>query len=284
MARWKASLFGEPRLFTPGGLQLSMPSSIASVVGYLSTRSGFRANRAVLLSHIWPDQDEEQASHRLATSLWRIKKQSAHYSAPIRASGDVIELDPHIWIDSKAFEYRTRTLHAKRNQFSRKQLVKAANAYVGPYLEGHFDDWVLLERERLFYLYIDTNIRLAQLAMACENWLQAILHARCVCSLEPLREDAHRLLMQAYTQAGNRALALKQYRTCTDILMRELGVKPMAETAQLAARLHGDRQNDTLLDAPSISPPTASLKSSLVDGRNALCAAMAAFDRAISLI
>src|SRR5262249_35200723 len=49
----------------------------------------------------------------------------------------------------------------------------------------------------------------------------------------PLREAAHRALMQIYAEQGQTALALKQYQFCRDTLQRELDVKPEPETDRL---------------------------------------------------
>lgn len=282
MARWSAKLFGGAQLFAPDGTPVWTPASISSIIGFLSTRPGFRANRAALVSRLWPDQDSEQARHRLATSLWRLKKCSGAFAIPIKVSGEMLELDPHIWIDSKAFELRIGTHHQAARNRSR-QLRRAVNSYAGAYLDGQDEDWVLIERERLFYLYLDGSLQLAQMEMNERNWLAAIAYARQVCLREPLREDAHRLLMQAYAASGNRGLALKQYRICADILARELDVEPMEETSTLAARLHLSTTATPELPLPPRLSGQPSAKTALLEGRCAMVAALAAFDRAIDL-
>ena len=40
--------------------------------------------------------------------------------------------------------------------------------------------------------------------------------------------------MRAYARAGRRGEALRQYKSCAEILQRELGVAPDAETQALA--------------------------------------------------
>ncbi len=49
-----------------------------------------------------------------------------------------------------------------------------------------------------------------------------------------LSEIGQRALIRAYAHAGRRPEALRQYRTCAEILKRELGVAPDAETQALA--------------------------------------------------
>jgi DNA-binding SARP family transcriptional activator len=62
---------------------------------------------------------------------------------------------------------------------------------------------------------------------------QGVGVARRVLSLDPVRETAHRALMRFYADMGDRALALKQYQSCCDILHSELGVQPETKTQRL---------------------------------------------------
>jgi DNA-binding SARP family transcriptional activator len=282
LTRWTARLFGDARLFAPDGTWISTPTAISAIIGFLSTRHGFRANRNALVARIWPDQDSEQARHRLATSLWRLKKCSGPFAIPIKVSGEMLELDRNIWIDSKAFELRIAT-HQDTAPTNSHRLRRAVDSYAGAFLDGQDEDWVLIERERLFYLYLDGSLQLAQLEINNCNWSVAIAHARQVCMREPMREDAHRLLMQAYAASGNRGLALKQYRICADILRRELDVEPMEETTLLAAHLQARVSGGARITRNEDLQRAASVKSALIEGRNAVVAALAAFDSAIDL-
>src|SRR5262249_17723938 len=61
----------------------------------------------------------------------------------------------------------------------------------------------------------------------------AIDAARRITILDPLREEAHRLLMRLLAAAGNRSAALKQYERCTQTLLDELGITTDTATNQL---------------------------------------------------
>ena len=52
-------------------------------------------------------------------------------------------------------------------------------------------------------------------------------------SLDRLQEPVHRTLMRLHAQLGQRGAALRQYQECVNVLQRELGVEPEAETRQL---------------------------------------------------
>lgn len=62
----------------------------------------------------------------------------------------------------------------------------------------------------------------------------AVAHARELLSLDPLSEANHRRLMRLYGDSGERSKAIAQFQSCRQLLQRELGVEPSAETRQLA--------------------------------------------------
>ena len=55
--------------------------------------------------------------------------------------------------------------------------------------------------------------------------------------LDPLQESVHRTLMRLYMYQDRVGAALAQYRSCRDLLARELGVGPAVETERLRAEL-----------------------------------------------
>ena len=55
---------------------------------------------------------------------------------------------------------------------------------------------------------------------------------------EPLRESAHRVLIEAHLAEGNASEALRQYETYRRLLDEELGLAPSPRMRALVASLH----------------------------------------------
>jgi DNA-binding SARP family transcriptional activator len=55
--------------------------------------------------------------------------------------------------------------------------------------------------------------------------------------MDDLREKLHCKLMTAYVLSGQRSQALAQYQCCAEVLERELGTSPSAETIALYRRI-----------------------------------------------
>jgi len=107
----------------------------------------------------------------------------------------------------------------------------------GELLPGWYDDWVLVERERMNQLrlhaleaFTDVLIQRADHAGALETALTAV-------AVDPLRESAHRLLIRVHLAEGNAAEALRQYERFRRLLRDSLHIEPSRQMAELVERV-----------------------------------------------
>lgn len=108
------------------------------------------------------------------------------------------------------------------------------------FLDGEGGEWVegqrrLLEETRVHALECTVTAELAR-----GNATLAEREAELLVALAPLRESAHRLLMQALAAGGNRGQAVLAYRRCRRLLHDRVGVAPAAETERLFQHIAGN--------------------------------------------
>ncbi|HZJ72361.1 MAG TPA: BTAD domain-containing putative transcriptional regulator, partial [Planctomycetota bacterium] len=147
--------------------------------------------------------------------------------------GDTIALSPEaVEVDVVQFERAaTGNDHA--------ELARAATLYRGEFLAGlaareaAFEEWLLVQRERLAELALGALARLLAHERKAGRLDAAVQVGLKLLALDPLQEPAHRALMQLYVDLGRRAAALRQYETCVGLLQRDLGVEPEPETRAL---------------------------------------------------
>uniref|UniRef100_UPI0025FF26E1 bacterial transcriptional activator domain-containing protein n=1 Tax=Sphingomonas sp. TaxID=28214 RepID=UPI0025FF26E1 len=170
---------------------------------------------------------------------------------------DRIGLRPssNVWIDVIAFDRRMQSLDAGQagliDPQKRLWLKRVLDSYAGDFAISIDVPWTLIERERLRTLFLDGLFTLAMSHSSAGDWTAAARVAQRLCHAEPLREDAHRLLMVARTRSGNRALALRQFEHCQAILARELNVEPMAETTDLYRKIRENPSAAFLINCES---------------------------------
>jgi len=106
-----------------------------------------------------------------------------------------------------------------------------------PFLSGENGDWVEQHREKLRTIHIRTCECLAEVYLANGEPSLAAEAAKEVVAVQPYRETAYRLLMDAHLAAGNRAEALWVYERCRKLILEELGVAPSPETHAVYLRV-----------------------------------------------
>lgn len=103
-----------------------------------------------------------------------------------------------------------------------------------------FEDWLMLERERLRRRFVRTaQTLLDRHATAGENEA-AIAYAQRILACEPWREETHRQLMHLLVRTGQRSAALAQYEACCRALSEEMDIAPHVETRALFEQLQAD--------------------------------------------
>lgn len=95
------------------------------------------------------------------------------------------------------------------------------------------DEWLLLDRERWDQVRLHSLETLAQHLMSEKRYLPALEAAFAAVAIEPVRESAHRTVVEIYLAEGNSACALKHYQRYRGLLQRELGVTPSRQMTRL---------------------------------------------------
>ena len=153
------------------------------------------------------------------------------------ADGGEISLAPQL-VDCDAAR-----LELLSNEGSCTSFATAADLYQGPLLDGvniaeeAWDEWLASERLRLEGLALGAMIRHAEQALQSGDAAAALEAAHRAVSVNALREDAHRLVMQALAATGRKAEALKHYQDLVALFKRELNTEPDAATKSLTAEL-----------------------------------------------
>jgi DNA-binding SARP family transcriptional activator len=245
------------------GLPVALGQQRASLelCRYLIAQRGRLVPRDELLEVLWPDAlDSANGLHRLhvavstlrrlvdpdGTSRGLIQLEGACYSVPTQA----VETDFALF-DCRYSEAKQCLLRGD-NHGAATAFRAAITLYHGDYLADHpYAEWTHLLRDHY------RERRLTALAVLCEGAARAgDLHtvidlATDILAVDNLRETAHRHLMRARYNSGERGLALRQYESCARLLRDELGVAP----APITIRLHEAIRDDSPLPLEPTSLP-----------------------------
>jgi DNA-binding SARP family transcriptional activator len=236
-------LFGRFRVLDRSGAEIEFPThSSAALLAMLALQVGQRSARQALSQKLWPDKDPQSAAGNFRLSLWRARKALGDAEDAIQTYRDKVWLDPEaVWIDLDVYRANGH-----------------AGLLTGTLLDGWDDEWALEERAR-FQAQVDRSLwQQAAVAFEAGQYRKALTLAGRVAADDPLREDAHRMVMAAYLALGEATAAIQQYLACASALETELGVEPSPETKGLAARA-GRAAASSATGAPEAAPPAPGL-------------------------
>jgi len=224
--------------------------NVQALLALLLLQPGQMFSRDKIISFLWNESSEEQAHSCLNTALWRLRKILEPKGVPAgtyllsSSSGEVgFNSQSDYWVDVLQFETCIQRIvalaYAGVSDSNVRQLEQAVALYNQDLLEGFYYDWVIKERERLHLTYLDALYYLLSFYQHRQEYAKAIRWGQQIIIVDPLREDVHRHLMRLYTENGQRALAVRQYRYCEKILKIELGIEPMPETQYVYEKILG---------------------------------------------
>jgi DNA-binding SARP family transcriptional activator len=254
-------LFGGLAVFDAEGNELRLGArKVRALIAILAVEGGRWHSRERLAALLWERHGVTQARNSLNQALHEIRRlETAAGTRLVERESDRLRLvQGGVECDLHRFD-----------SLLTSDPLAAAALYQGELLEDFelaeeaFSDWISPKRSHYRALVVEALLSAAATAAESGDHEAGTHAARRLVALEPLDERARRQLMRLLADSGNRAEARSQYRICEEILRKELGVEPEAETRALLAEIN--RQE-----------PVASATVSAVFAPSFLCAASSA--------
>lgn len=220
----------------------------------LALHAGRPVHREQLAEALWGDLDPRAALHNLHVSLSAVRR-ALEPGVPTRSSRLVVRdgetytlvLRPGSTSDVAQLERAVREARRLRaagdDAGARSELARAVDLYAGDLLpEDGPADWVVAERERLRLTAADAAVELAGLELDRGRFDRAVAAATRAIRLDECRDHAWRVLVTAFTAAGDAAAAHRAtqgYRAMLDTLGVAVGDGAPPRVASVADRATG---------------------------------------------
>ena len=247
-------LFGTPILKDGKNKILSVRGrkSIA-LLAYLATTHPKIHSREQLAAIFWPEAASKDARNSLRVSLSRISNVLGSSAPPLlTTTRHTVALNPASLLICDVVEFRNllqlTTTHQHQDVLycneCMRQMQKASTFYTADFMDGfHVDDcevyeeWQFGIREQLRVSAMATIANLIKQAEAAGDMTAAEQNSRHLLRLDPFRESAHRTLMTALAQSGNKTGALAHFSLMKSNLRKELGASPEKETLAVVSSI-----------------------------------------------
>jgi predicted ATPase/DNA-binding SARP family transcriptional activator len=192
------------------------------LLAYLVLTRGVQHPREKLAGVLWPDSSEANARKNLRQALWHLRKAIGEAHLLAEASSLAFDLESDHWLDISQLEDRAD-----------QDLETEVTVYTGELLPGFYEDWILLERDRLAAAYERKMQLLMDQLVREQRWAETIEWAERWVAQGHVPEPAFRALMMAHAAMGEISKVETVFRRCVDALRHQIGVEPSNETQDL---------------------------------------------------
>jgi DNA-binding SARP family transcriptional activator/predicted ATPase len=228
---------------------------VRALLAYLAVEADRPHRREALAGLLWPEQPEAKARHSLSQALLTLERAIADRQATpacLIVTRQALQFNPagDYGLDVTTFTGLLAGCEVHDHQqlaacdACLERLRRAATLYRGEFLAGFsagdalpFEEWTLVQRERLERLAVEALGHLAGGYGARGEYQAALPHAWRRVELDPWQEAACRDLMRLLALSGQREAALAHYEACRGRLAAELDMEPAEETRRLVEQI-----------------------------------------------
>jgi DNA-binding SARP family transcriptional activator len=213
-----------------GGDPVSLPLDAQRLVAFVALE-GRPMARAYVAGRLWAEGSQERAFGNLRSALWRVRKETDL----LAADSNTVSLRSDVETDVVQIEQLARRLGRPDLPCSDVELNH--RSFCGELLPGWYEEWTLVERERIRQICLHALESVALRLLATGRFTDALEASLAAVALEPLRESGHRVVIQIHLAEGNFWEARRHYDSYTTLLESELGLRPSSILDALMSEL-----------------------------------------------
>jgi DNA-binding SARP family transcriptional activator len=224
------------RVSSEGGA-LALGRSGERLVAYLALEDRSRT-RDQVAGVLWPEAAQSQASASLRRALSIVRRV---VPGLVRREANRLSLAAGVTVDARAQRGLIDAITTGDQQTADGQELQLLR---GDLLPDWDELWLAAARQELRLLRLLSIEAVASAQLAEHRPASALAIALLALRDEPLRESAHRLVIQAHLVQGNLAEAARQYLRYRSLLWDDLGLLPSPGMEELIHPLKGDAHTD----------------------------------------
>lgn len=190
--------------------------------------------RSYVAGSLWLEASDDRANACLRSVLWRLQRFSDRL---VDVSGRQLRLAQGVRVDVREIEKLARSVIEGADDWEASS--RAQELLLDDLLPDWYDDWLAVERECFRQLRLHALESLCERLTAGGRLGHALEAGLAAVAGDPLRESAHRALINVYLAEGNPGDALRQYRLYRGLLAEKLGLEPSAHIERLVGCLPG---------------------------------------------
>jgi len=211
-----------------------VPSS-QRLLAYLALHDG-PVTRTTLAATLWPTAPDRRAAVCLRSALWRLVKPP---HVLIETQRETPRIGPAVEVDVSAV--RRLVADPADPAVTTPEAPMSVTSLSADLLPGCTEHWIVAERDWFRQVCLRALEMLSQRFRVRGDHFRAHETAVAAVRGDPLRESAHRRLIELHLADGNPAAAVRQYTSYQSLLHTELGLSPSPEIRRLVKPVFSTR-------------------------------------------
>jgi DNA-binding SARP family transcriptional activator len=219
-----------------GGEALGVSQPGQRLLAYLAVaHRGRPVRRTALAERMWPDVSAERAASSLRSVLWRLPRPLGRVLVTSTAAS--VRLNDTVSVDLWDAEDQAHAIGTGADPAS--ESLGDLTPLTRDLLPDWSEEWLVVEQESYRQKRLHALERAATILCERGCFTDALTAGFGAVQSEPLRESAHRRVIEVHLAEGNHAEALRQYHVYRNLLSVELGLAPSPTIRRLVAPLLG---------------------------------------------
>lgn len=208
-----------------------------------------------LIETIWPDDDSSNPVNTLKTLVYRVRSMLSESFGEdfqlITSQRGSYSLNNEYEYIIDVDEYEELVEASELPSLSTDERLalyeKACDLYVGDFLPRLSTEmWTIPLSMHYHSMHLDLVKTYAELLLMCSRYRDVVELCTSATSLDAYDEDLHALIIRAYAKQGNESAAISHYQSSTDMLYRNLGVRPSETLREIYLEImEGSRNLET---------------------------------------
>jgi DNA-binding SARP family transcriptional activator len=170
------------------GKPIELPSSAQRLIAFVALRRRPQT-RLCVAGNLWPEKNDARATANLRSTLWRAHLDDGR--SVLQCKGSMVRIVDSAWLD--VWHIESVKPDSVVPDFKTNGRPHYERLFDG-LLPGWYDDWVILERERLAQLQLRIAEALAHAVIEDGDYISATDIAYRTISLDPLGDVKDRIL------------------------------------------------------------------------------------------
>ena len=219
------------------------------ILCYIVSRRHHRAPKDTIVDTFWAEDNVATIEKNFHPTISHIRK-ALNSNQPLKQNfiiyrdGDYqLNSEFSYRIDTESFERLIADAETARRERAYDRCIdcyeQAVTLYRGEFMQGTYEPWVDEQRSYYREQYLRMLESLAAVAEKKQEWPRTMDLAQRILREDQFREDIHCMLMRTHAALGNRVAVKEQYEALRELLQKELGVEPAAQTQQTFRELMG---------------------------------------------